>query len=55
MNYNSRDDKAFLNQLTAIVEANLNNEQFGVSELSCEFGKSRSYIHRKLKSGTVPV
>lgn len=50
MNLNFREEQAFLNRLTEIVEANLKNEQFGVSELAREFGKSRSYIHRRLKS-----
>ena len=52
MNVTSREDQAFLNRLTAIVEANLSEEQFGVSELAREFGKSRSYIHRRLKTIT---
>lgn len=50
MNANSRDDKAFLKRLRAIVEANLSNEQFGVSELATKMGVSRSLIHRRLKS-----
>lgn len=48
--HSSIDKKAFLNQLTKIIEENLHNEQFGVSELAQELGKSRSYIHRHLKS-----
>ena len=50
MNLISRDEQAFLNRLTAIVEVNLSNEQFGVSELVAKMGVSRSLIHRKLKS-----
>jgi TolB-like protein/AraC-like DNA-binding protein len=50
MNVNSREEQAFIDRLTKIVEANLNNEQFGVSELAREMGISRSYIHRRLKA-----
>ena len=50
MNINSREDQAFLNRLTAIVEASLNDEQFGVNQLALKMGVSRSHIHRKLKS-----
>lgn len=45
----SNKEQAFLNRLTKITEDNLSNSQFGVSELAREFGKSRSYIHRRLK------
>jgi len=40
----------FLKKLTEIVEANLGNEQFGVSELAREMGMSRSNLHRKVKA-----
>jgi len=50
VNLNSGNDQAFLNRLTAIVEANLSNEQFGVNELTAKTGLSRSQIHRRLKS-----
>jgi len=43
-------DQVFLNKITAIVEANLENEKFGVEELSQELGMSRSNINRKLRS-----
>jgi len=42
-------DKEFLEKLTRIVLDNLNNEQFGVKELSKEIGFSRSYLYRKLR------
>jgi len=42
----------FLKKLSGIIETNLKNEQFGVSELAREMGMSRSHIHRKLKSIT---
>ena len=50
MNVNSTEDQKFIIILTSIVEANLGNEQFGVSQLAREIGMSRSYIHRRLKS-----
>jgi len=43
-------DQVFLNKITAIIEANLENEKFGVEELSQELGMSRSNINRKLRS-----
>lgn len=52
MGDNSINEQAFLNRLTKITEANLNNEQFGVSELARELGMSRSFIHRRLKAIT---
>jgi len=42
-------DHDFLEQLTAITEANISNENFGVSQLAAEMKLSRSYIHRRLK------
>lgn len=50
MAVNKDMEQAFLSRLTEITEANLNNEQFGVGELAKEFGRSRSYIHRRLKT-----
>jgi len=50
VNANYREDEAFINRLTAIVEASLNDEQFGVNQLALKMGLSRSQIHRKLKS-----
>ena len=52
MNSNTGDEKAFLNRLISIVEANLNNDQFGVSEFAEKMRLNRSYLHRKLKSIT---
>ncbi len=48
MNVSTNDEQAFINRLTEITEANLQNEQFGVSELAREMGMSRSHIHRRL-------
>ncbi|MCY1719053.1 helix-turn-helix domain-containing protein [Prolixibacteraceae bacterium Z1-6] len=50
MSGSKKQDELFLDRLTEIVEANLTNEQFGVSELASKYGKSRSYIHRRLKA-----
>lgn len=42
----------FLNRLTTIVEENLSNEQFGVSELAGLMNMSRSNLLRKVKKET---
>ena len=39
----------FLNRITAIIEENISNERFGVSELAREIGMSRSNLLRKIK------
>ena len=52
MSANSQKEQEFLNRLTEITEANLTNDQFGVSELAGEMGISRSYIHRRIKAHT---
>lgn len=44
----SQDD-IFLQTLTQTVLKNLENEQFGVEDLSEQIGMSRSHLHRKLK------
>lgn len=46
------EEQAFLKRLTEITEANLNNDQFGVSELAGKMGFSRSHLHRRLKAQT---
>jgi AraC-like DNA-binding protein len=43
---------AFYKKLAEIVEANLENEQFGVEDLVREIGLSRSQVHRKLHEDT---
>lgn len=50
MDVKTNIDQTFLTRLAEITEANLNNEQFGVSDLAEKAGISRSQIHRKLKS-----
>ena len=42
----------FLDKITGIIEENLSNEQFGVSELANEVGMSRSNLLRKIKKST---
>jgi TolB-like protein/AraC-like DNA-binding protein/Tfp pilus assembly protein PilF len=42
----------FISQLTAIVEKNIANENFGVSELADEMNMSRSNLLRKVKKET---
>jgi len=42
----------FLSRLTAIIQANIGNELFGVSELASEIGMSRSNLLRKIKKLT---
>ncbi len=49
---NNNEEQAFLNRLTEITEANLTNDQFGVSELASKMGISRSHMHRRLKTQT---
>ena len=39
-----------INKVTELIESNLENEQFGVNELSEGLGISRSQLHRKLNS-----
>jgi len=45
-------EKNFLGQLTAIIEKNITNDQFGVSELADEMHMSRSNLLRKVKKET---
>ncbi len=48
----SIEDRNFLNQLNAVVEQNIANEQFGVSELADALNMSRSNLLRKVKKTT---
>jgi TolB-like protein/AraC-like DNA-binding protein/Tfp pilus assembly protein PilF len=50
MNQTLSMDQVFLNKVTAIIEANLENEKFGAADLSHELGMSRSNINRRLRS-----
>ncbi len=42
-------DNYFLNKVNAIIEQNIENEDFSVEKLAMELGLSRSQLHRKLK------
>jgi class 3 adenylate cyclase/TolB-like protein/Tfp pilus assembly protein PilF len=46
------NEKDFLQRITEVIEKNLSNEQFGVSELAKEIGMSRSSLLRKVKKIT---
>lgn len=45
-----RRDRTFAQRLNEIIEDNLSNERFGVSELAREMNMSRSNLHRRIKS-----
>jgi len=45
-------DEQFLTRLRQIIEENLSNEQFGVSDLAREIGMSRSNLLRKVTKAT---
>ena len=45
-------NKKFTHQLNEIIDSNIQNERFGVSELAYELNMSRSNLHRKIKSVT---
>ena len=42
-------EKGFLSELTAVIEKNISNDHFGVSELAAEMNMSRSNLLRKVK------
>ena len=45
-------DASFLQRFTALVDARLDDEHFGVEEMSSEIGMSRTQLHRKVKAVT---
>ena len=45
-------ENEFLSKITGIIEDNISNEQFGVSELASKIGMSRSNLLRKIKKAT---
>ncbi len=45
-------EKEFLKKITGIIEENISDEQFGVSELAYSIGMSRSNLLRKIKKLT---
>ncbi len=50
MEFISTSEQQFVNRLIEIIDANLHNEKFGVTELAGELGMSRITLHRKVKS-----
>jgi len=50
MQTSSQMDKEFLEQLTKVIEQNLEKEDFGVEQLASELGMSRITLHRKVKA-----
>ncbi|GET34780.1 hypothetical protein PbJCM13498_36430 [Prolixibacter bellariivorans] len=49
MDRQTTNSQTFVQKLTEIIETNLKNEQFGVSELAREMGMSRSNLYTKIK------
>ncbi|HEY9007245.1 MAG TPA: hypothetical protein VIM75_13990, partial [Ohtaekwangia sp.] len=45
-------ENEFVNQLVVLIEQNLANEQFGVSELADQMNMSRSNLLRRVKKET---
>lgn len=52
MTDNESVQSEFLRRISEIIEDNISNEQFGVSELAHKIGMSRSNLLRKIKSQT---
>ncbi|RKD91042.1 helix-turn-helix domain-containing protein [Mangrovibacterium diazotrophicum] len=52
MNRRQFSDSEFVDKLSLIIEDNLKNEKFGVSELAREIGTSRTNLYQKVKSIT---
>ncbi len=46
------EENSFLKKITEIIENNISNEKFGVSELANEIGMSRSNLLRKIQKTT---
>lgn len=46
----NREDKKFMNELTALIEQNLADPSFGVEKLSREMGLSRVQLYRKVQA-----
>lgn len=44
----SKNGEEFIGRLTTVIEANLENDQFGVNELAKKMGMERSTLHRKI-------
>lgn len=50
MESHSSMEQQFLKKLTEVLDANMHNEHFGVSELAVQLGMSRYTLHRKVRS-----
>ena len=50
MEPNTSMDQQFIDKLIQVVDDNLHDENFGVSELAKLLGMSRATLHRKVKS-----
>jgi len=50
MEFTSSAEQNFMKRLLEVIDANLHDENFGVTELAAELGMSRSTLHRKVKS-----
>ena len=48
----NRGENSFIHHVSEIVEANMKDEGFGVSELAREMNMSRSNLYRKIKIAT---
>ncbi len=48
MNGMNHTEEQFLQKITEIIDANLHNEQFGVSQLALAMGMNRITLHRKI-------
>lgn len=46
----TRFDQEFLERINALVEANIDNSQFSIADITREMGISRSLLHIKMKS-----
>ena len=46
----SSAEQKFMTRLNEIIDANLHDEKFGVSELASELGMNRATLHRKVKA-----
>jgi AraC-like DNA-binding protein len=48
----NKREASFIQHVSKIVEDNMKNEGFGVSELAARMNMSRSNLHRKIKSAS---
>ena len=53
MSQSQKSNDNFLQKLNEILEANIEKEHFGVSELAQKLGMSRATLHRKVKAANI--